>query len=371
MPDLPYSIAILLLSPVAVSTAAGDFAARVIDYSPAPGQFVNNTSFNDPTRALGAPVGGGTISADNTSVVTLGGFGGSITLAFDEPVIDDPCNPFGLDAIVFGNSFYVSGDPTRRFAEAATIEISHDDNANGIADDAWYIIPGGSLSATPIDGFETREWDNIAGNALPPSNVAWFPLGAMSPLITGAFRLASLEVSILNNTAGTTEQFFGYADLSPVLVLGDTDADNLVEDPLADPGAFYTNPDNPREVGITPGSCGGDAFDIAWAVDPITGDRAPISAFHFIRITTGVDFIAGPLGELSAEIDAVSNVRAQPTFYEVDGAPGVDAEDLYAWFDANQRDLDGDLMIDDADTRALVRCVRALEPPDVLQGGNP
>ncbi|MEM8834798.1 MAG: hypothetical protein AAGD00_03155 [Planctomycetota bacterium] len=371
MPDLAYYTPVLLLSSAIATAAAGDFAAHVLDYAPAPGQFVNNTSFNDPARALGAPVGGGTISADNTSIVTLGGFGGSITLAFDEPVFDDPCNPFGLDAIVFGNAFWVLENPQRRFAEAATIEISRDDNANGIADDAWYLIRGSSLGDMPIDDFETREWDNIPGNALPPSNVAWFPLGAMSPLLTGAFRLAALEISILNNGGAMTENFFGYGELSPVLVLGDIDADNAVEDPLADPAEFYTNPDNPREVGITTGSGGGDAFDIAWAVDPLTGERAPIDAFDFIRITTAVDFIAGPLGELSAEIDAVSDVRAQPTFYEIDDKTGVDLEDLYAWFHANQRDLNGDLLIDAQDTRALARCVRAHEPDDVLQGGDP
>ena len=38
------------------------------------------------------------------------GLGGSVTIAFDHPVVDDPLNPFGLDFIVFGNAFQALGD---------------------------------------------------------------------------------------------------------------------------------------------------------------------------------------------------------------------------------------------------------------------
>ena len=93
--------------------AAGQtpFASRVIDYSPAPGQWVNDAQFNDPTVALGAPFPGGLPEPDEAILVSLGGFGGSITLAFDHRVEDDPLNPLGMDAIVFGNAVWVGGDP--------------------------------------------------------------------------------------------------------------------------------------------------------------------------------------------------------------------------------------------------------------------
>ncbi len=52
---------LLLVSLVAANaaeSAAGPFAASVIEYAPAPGQFVNVDAFNDPTEALGPPSGG-------------------------------------------------------------------------------------------------------------------------------------------------------------------------------------------------------------------------------------------------------------------------------------------------------------------------
>jgi hypothetical protein len=95
---------------------------------------------------------------------------------------------------------------------------------------------------------------------------------------------------------------WGYADLSPVL-----------SSPAGiDPTNWFTIPDDPVLAGIDTGTCGGDAFDIDWAVDPATGASANMSGFRYIRITTGVDRnLGGSLGELSTEIDAVADIGMQ------------------------------------------------------------
>jgi hypothetical protein len=313
---------------VAASAARADeFATIVVDYSPAAGQFVTDPNFNDPARALGAPVGGGINNADNTSAVTLGGVGGSITLGFDHTVLDHPNNPLGMDAIVFGNAFYLLGDPEKRWAEAALIEISYDANNNNIADDSWFTIPGSSLTA-PI--------------TLPLPSVFDGP------------------VLINDPSAGAgNESYWGYADMSPVLILGDTDADNVVDNLTITAEEFYTVPDNPMTLDIDPGSGGGDAFDIAWAIDPLTGDPAGLPGFDFIRITTAVDATNGALGEMSAEIDAVSDVL-QIGFLclaDVNGDGVLTQADFTAWLDAYQNlhpaaDQNGDGIISPADFTA-------------------
>lgn len=274
------------------------FAVRVLEYTPADGQFVNDPQFNDPVRALGAPIGGGTLFAGNSKVVTLGGFGGSITLGFARHVQDDPRNPFGIDCIIFGNAFWPGGDPLRRFAEAAVIEIAADVNNNGLADDPWYLIPGSHIHDA---GSQQRD-----GRYILPE----IPFAA-PPLI---------------NSDPNEEEVFGYADATPVLRLGDLDGDNLIDDATITPERFYTVPDDPYEVGITPGSGGGDGFDIAWAIDPATGEPAHLRGFDFIRITTAVDADSGELGEVSAEIGGVAIVgpAVTPIFapLSLPGAPG-------------------------------------------------
>ena len=116
-----------LLTAPAGAGEGSPFAALVIDFEPAPGQFVNVEAFNDPHRALGPPIGGGTNDGNDTSVVSLGGFGGSLTLAFDHTVADHPLSPMGQDAIVFGTAFWVGGNDQRHRGECATIEISLDE----------------------------------------------------------------------------------------------------------------------------------------------------------------------------------------------------------------------------------------------------
>lgn len=349
--------------------AESPFATAVLDYSPAPGQFVNNPAFNDPLRALGAPVGAGTVSPDNTSAVSLGGFGGSIMLAFDHLVLDDPRNPLGLDFIVFGNAFWPDGTPTRRWGEAAIIEISLDVNGNGIADDPWFVIPGSHLNAPP-GPMQSQEWDNNNGTPTPPANIAWYPAGAPSPMTTSAYRLpAVFETFTLVNQSGSAETYFGYGDLSPTLLLGDMSGasggvgDNRLDDPEDDPSLapelFYTVPDDPMTVGIDPGSGGGDAFDIAWVVDPISGAPANLPGFHFIRITNGVNAVIGPLGEVSAEIDAVADVRAMSNSADLNGDGFVNGADLAALLSAwgapgGAADLNHDGDVNGADLAILL-----------------
>ncbi|MEN6474050.1 MAG: PKD domain-containing protein [Syntrophaceae bacterium] len=226
------------------------FAVRVIDYIPAAGQFTDNPRYANPLKALGPPAGGTSpYQPDTSSVVSLGGFGGSITLAFDHEVKD---NPDALDFIVFGNAQY--DQAPLRFIEPGLVEISPD----GVT---WYLIPGSDSGV------------NTTNHELPADLV--------DALADGVYAL------------------WGYADLSPVLALPEG----------ADPLVYFTAPDDPFTPGIDAGTPGGDAFDIAWALDPLTGEPAGLSGFSYIRITTAMDAVhGGALGEISTEIDAVADV---------------------------------------------------------------
>lgn len=359
---------------------AGDFASAVIEYRPAPGQFINDPQFNNPAMALGAPIGGGTSQPSNAKVVSLGGFGGSITLAFDQTVLDDPCNPFGLDAIVFGNSFFNLSNPEQRWGEVGMIEICLDANGNGMPDDGWHAIAGPALvQGIPADQFETQLWDNDPQTPAPPDAIAWYPDPLIYPdlgtsYMSGTFRAPpALETVIVQNSMGEgseQESWWALTDLSPVLLLGDTDADDVVDDPSIDAGAFYTEPDNPRRLGITPGSGGGDAFDIAWALDPATGEPSHLPGFDFVRVSTSTNVVLGVLGESSTEVSGVSDVRPRASFFDRTGDDVVDVEDLYAWHalagaGQDAADLDGDQLISDTDRRFMAGCVRRAELGDV------
>lgn len=327
----------LVLAAVALAdgvVAETPFATRVIDYSPAPGQWVNDFRFNNPSAALGQPFPGGLPSPDEFSLVSLGGFGGSIILAFDHTIQDDLLNPFGMDAIVFGNAFWVSSNPNDHWAECATIEISLDVNGNGDADDRWYLIPGSHIP-DPTGQFLVVTWDDdVADDTYPPAFDTWIPPGLSGMWTTEAYELPGdlFGPPVVTNPSldPGVEGIIGYAEYSPTLLLGDLDADNVVDDPTIPPEEFYTVPDDPLEVGMTPGSGGGDAFDIAWAIHPATGKSANLPGFDFIRITTAVNVVFGALGEKSPEIDAVADVAPDP-FGDFDDDGDIDLVDLAAF----------------------------------------
>ncbi len=80
---------------------------------------IASPALNNPVTAVGSPerytgegVFPGAVTVFNPAynpdeIVSIGA-GGSLTLRFDEPVTDDPANPFGIDLLIFGNAGYES-----------------------------------------------------------------------------------------------------------------------------------------------------------------------------------------------------------------------------------------------------------------------
>lgn len=234
------------------------WAVEVMDYL----AIDSTPGFNNPQNAVGAPVGGGSNFPDNSKIHSIGTAGSYIVLRFDPPVQNDPRNPMGLDCIVYGNAFWIGGNPKRRWIEPGLLQISEDVNGNGIPDDPWYTIPG--------------------SRNLDPSI---FPGGLQNPV-------PPFAGNVLNPNPDNQEFDWGYADLSPTL------------QPYLD---NYLRPSDPFTVGVTHRSGGGDAFDISWAVDD-DGNPANLTQFHFLRITTIVAADAGELGAITTEITGAAAV---------------------------------------------------------------
>jgi hypothetical protein len=335
------SIASAEYTPFAVSVIGTDINDVNIPYLPAPGWFINDPLYVDADKATGAPMGGGINGPNNMSVVSLGGFGGQIVLAFDHDVKDDPANYLGLDAIVFSNAFWLWGDPQAHESEFASIEIMPELNGNDIPGDApgekWYLIPGSHLFDN--SSYRSKLWSDT--NDSYPGPEYWSQFSSVSQYTTSSHELFPYYqtfgtiIFLENPNFGDPENeqfegYWGYAEYTPTLILGDRNADNIIDESSADScdipaELFYTIPDDPFIVDIDPGSGGGDAFDIAWAVDGQTFELANLSSFRYIRLTTCVDAYRGRLGEVSAEIDAVADARP---FCDVNGDGNVNMVDF-------------------------------------------
>lgn len=164
-----------------VEAGYSPFATEVVDYS---SDLVSSGLYDNPQNVLGKPtlnvpgfmgwsgssvkVTEAAFGADRLTTIENGGF---VTVKFDHRIDDDALNPFGLDFIVFGNSFYVggaTGDSRNMqasyvnggvFSESISVSVSQ----NG---QDWYTY----LSPQADDIYPTQayEWDqekfNLTGN---------------------------------------------------------------------------------------------------------------------------------------------------------------------------------------------------------------
>lgn len=173
MPHRPSLVLLLLVGTTAAASHSNEtpFATEVIDFSAGASGV---PGYDDPTAALGSPTRttGGTFLPEAVTpfqpawlpdeIVSLG-IGGSITLAFDHDVLDDPRNPFGIDLLVFGNAFctdpsFPAGVCGSLYSEGGRIEVSPD----GID---WHLVPDVAVDGPfpTIGWIDAGPYDTVAG----------------------------------------------------------------------------------------------------------------------------------------------------------------------------------------------------------------
>ena len=277
------------------------YISGVMEYTPAPGQFIN-------TLPWGFPGSASSIIGGVNGTMCLGTFGGRMVFRFEEPVENHPDNPFGVDFTIFGN-------PMNDWSEPGVVWVMKDNNGNGLPDDTWYELAGSDyhfpstkrnfrVTYTNPGGTVAQDvpWTDQSGNSGSIKvNTAhgqpYYPLTDSFPdipgneyaltgtLITGAVDVDHPPVS------QSVLRAFGYAD------------NQLRGDPP------YTVPDNPYTTEIE--NSGGDGFDISWAVDS-NGEYVDLDMIHFVKVQSGVLHEGGWLGEVSTEITGAVDVPPDP-----------------------------------------------------------
>lgn len=216
------------------------FASEVISYwygsgSP-PIDWLSGEPFTNAAAALGRPTVDTTFQSTNAPVVPVAaafrahevvslGSGGYIELAFDHRVLDHPDNPYGLDFIVFGNSFqsiaggaaWTNGDPAATvlghscFVEKGRVYVSQDAIT-------WHAFTNGPFADdfAPTLGrvFDTNHYDTSLGPwnqwwggatdptlpidpSLAPSNWAGFSVAAIAQRYRGGAGGTGFDISTL------------------------------------------------------------------------------------------------------------------------------------------------------------------------------
>lgn len=267
------------------------YITEVLEYTPAPGQFINAAPW-------GTPLSTGSITGGVNGTLSLGSFGGYVIIRFEKPVENDPDNPFGVDFTLFGN-------PTGEWSEPGAVWVMNDVNGNGLADDRWFELAGSDYHF-PSSKKEYRVTYSNPGS-LQAEDVPWTDHLGNSGIVRAISSHVQPYYPLTDSFPGIPSDSY---TLTGTLIQGSVDIDHPpvimsqrrafgYADNQARGAPPYTIPDNP----YTPEAenSGGDAFDIGWAVDS-AGNPVSLEQVDFIRVQTAILNEGGWLGEISTEI---------------------------------------------------------------------
>lgn len=279
--------------------------SKVLDYHPSVGQLVNKFPKYQPGdtyQSILQKAQKALESQDADGLVTLGGFGGYITVGFEKTIE----NKDGLrDFRVLGNTFALqtsasTNSSSEGSSEPGIILVAYDRNNNGIPDDnEWYEIAGSEYHKnTSIPFYEityfkpdqaTEEqtghidqyvyWEDNQGNQGYKSRNAfhtesYFPLWSTTESLTFKGTLLPSNAIDINNDGSLwimNSYEYGYADNAPNDHIGST-------------------------------------IDIDWAVDK-QGNPVKLPGVDFIRIYSAINQEVGSIGEISTELTGIENLH--------------------------------------------------------------
>lgn len=275
------------------------YIAKVLEYCPAPGQFINTMpqyeegdSYADMLKKCEE-----SISGKNDVLVSLGGYGGYITFSFDHTVINVEGEK---DFMILGNTFYELTNPSRKggSAEPGIVMVSYDTNCNGIADDEWYELAGSEYYKPTTKHNYSIRYERPDDNKIPVPDKKGFLSDTEYIKWTDSDGIVGY---IAKNIYHTQAYYPMWIDDDVIEFSGSRLPDNGVDQ--SGIGSYYIlysfdwgyADNHPNEFDDL------NSFDIAWAVDH-SGNPVHLPGVDFIRVYTGVNQYCGWIGETSTEI---------------------------------------------------------------------
>ena len=262
----------------------------VFEYTPAPGQFINETKTggftgNETTHEAAAAYAEQRMKSG--AFVSLGGFGGYMVVGFDHSIDNTGSYDFGIT----GNSFKGSSEP-------GVVWVMQDENGNGNPDDSWYELKGSetgkestiqNYSVTyyrPSEPQQSVKWTDSEGNSGEVDYLKafhqqdyYYPLWIKedSYTLTGTCLEGRNYDQSGNDTYWVNAEYdWGYTD-------NFSEIDRLSNDDNANAGAKA------------------NYFKISNAIDT-NGNPVNLDYIDFIKVQTGCNTKSGWLGENSTEV---------------------------------------------------------------------
>lgn len=290
-----------------------DQIQAVDEYCPAPGQFINTMPSyeegdNAQTMAQKCTTYLTSANPEEQGIVCLGAYGGYITFHFDHPV----ANVEGQrDFAIFGNSIrsQLFPDLVGGAAEPGIVMVSQDTNHNGLPDDTWYELSGSADVDSVASNNSSLNWDR---RLIYNYQITYIRNGDVKAIPWIDSEGKSGEVKRMDEYH--TQEYWPQWISSSRLTFNGTRLPR---------NAWYIQQGKYKQqwvlfflrYGYADNQLNSDeeacAFDLSWAVDPVT--RQPVSLRHadFFRVYTAMNQTAGNLGETSTEVAGAKDLHLQ------------------------------------------------------------
>lgn len=277
---------------------AAAFANKVLEYRPAPSQFMNTnaTAYKEGfTYQQVLEYATEKLLDRNLCLLSLGAFGGSITVGFDHTV---PNVTDEFDLKIYGNASYdmygTNKDQPGGSAEPGIVLVSKDTNGNGLPDDEWYELAGSEYnSPSTIKNYEITYYRPES----PKDNIRWTDNQGGNG-------------EIERNEFNTQDSYYPqWIEEDQITFRGNRLADNAVNEVRPDMPEHWVGycydwgyaDNHPNDTEYT-------KFKIDWAVDQ-SGNTVHLDGIDFVKIYTAVNQNCGWAGEISTEIQAVEDLH--------------------------------------------------------------
>ncbi len=286
--------------------AYSPYISRVVEYCPAPGQFVNTMPEyveGDTYQTMLGKVEDA-IAGTNRSLISLGSCGGYVTFAFDHSVVNAINQK---DFMIEGNAFYASAGNRNGSSEPGIVMVSIDVNQNGLPDDPFYELAGSEYTNPATIHQYSLTYHRTPANHTPQPDKKHSLTDTTYILWTNN---QGEQGYVHKNTFHSQDYFPLWLADSTVTFMG-TRLPNNATDQSGKGTMWVLQPYDYGYADSHPNdSISRCSFDIDWAVNT-DGQPAQLPCADFVRVYTGVQQQCGWIGEVSTEISHARDLNIE------------------------------------------------------------
>ena len=286
--------------------AYSPYISKVLEYNPAPGQFVNTMPIYEEGDSYETmrQKAEESIAGTNNSLISLGAWGGYVTFTFDHSVVNKPDE---LDFLIEGNAFLSSAMQKGGSSEPGIVMVSVDVNQNGIPDDPFYELAGSEYHHPNTLHHYALTYHRTPAEHTPQADTK----NSLSDTTYILWKNNQGEQGYVHKNTFHSQDYYPlwftdstltfYGTRLPDNAVDKSGKGNMWVQTAYDYGYADSHPND---------SISRCSFDIAWAVTA-EGEPVNLPCADFVRVYTGVHQQCGWIGEISTEISHARDLNIE------------------------------------------------------------